>query len=278
MGAMKNLALLCFIIFAVALPVFEAEAKSRVDILPRKIVLDDRARSADITIMNLGESTGTIRLSLLSYRQDEKGIYQILETPLNPAFDPETAVRYSPKQFTLPPGGRQKIRLSIQRPADLPDGEYRFHVKAISYETKEALEGKPVPSRGKTLAVDMNLAVAIPVIVRKGVLTTGAKLENIRLLGPSESEYNKPALQFDIIRTGTAGVLGTAQAFWQPAGGGEPVKIGIVSNVNVFSEVPKRTMIMPLTNGVPSGSGSIRLVYTNDFGDKGVLDEVVLQQ
>jgi hypothetical protein len=250
-------------------------AGTRVDVLPRKIVLDDKVRSADVTIMNLGEKTGTVRMELISYSQDGTGTYKILDAPLNPLFDPQKVVRFSPRQFTLPPGGRQKIRLSIQRPADLPDGEYRFHVKATSYDSQESLEGKPVPTKGKSIGVAMNIAVAIPVVVRKGALTTGAKMENISLLAASENEYNKPALKFDILRTGQAGTMGVVTAFWDAAGQ-EPVEIGRVSNVNIFSEVPKRTMILPLKE-IPKGSGNIRVVYTNDFGDKGVFDEVALQ-
>lgn len=250
-------------------------AGTRVDILPRKIVVEDRARSADITIMNLGQTTGTVRLSIISYKQDETGTYKILEAPLDPKFNPETAVRFSPKQFTLPPGGRQKVRLSIQRPADLPDGEYRFHVKAVSYDTNEAMLGKPTPTNGNALSIDINVAVAIPVIVHKGQLTTGAKIQNVSILSPMQNEFKKPTLKLDIVRTGQAGTMGTVKAFWV-AQGKQPVQIGIVSNMNIFSEVQKRTLLVPLSE-IPQGGGSIRVVYTNDFGDKGVFDEVVLQ-
>lgn len=270
----RVLSVFFFLCFAFAAT--SSYAGTRVDILPRKIVVDDKARSADVTIMNLGQTTGTVRLSLISYSQDETGTYKALDAPLNAAFNPDTAVRFSPKQFTLPPGGRQKVRLSIQRPANLPDGEYRFHVKAVSYDSKEALLGKPTPSKGNTLSLDVNIAVAIPVVVRKGTLTTGAKIENVSILSPMQNEYQKPALKFDLVRTGQAGTMGNVRAFWDSPGK-EPMQIGTVSNVNIFSEVPKRTMVVPLSE-IPKGNGSIRLVYTNDYGDKGVFDEAVLQQ
>ena len=256
---------------------FLSPAEARVDILPKKIVLDDKVRSTDITLMNLGDKTGTIRLSIISYRQDESGTYQLLDAPLNPAFDPEKNVRFSPRQFTLPPGGRQKIRLSVQRPADLPDGEYRFHVKAISYDTANPLGNSSSAERGSNLAIDMNIAVAIPVIVRKGDLTSTARIENIGLLGPSENQYGSPALTFDIARTGTAGTLGTIHAFWEPAGSSESLKIAGVGNVNVFGEIPKRTMVIPLHQTI-MGAGKIRIRYTSDQGDKGVIDEVVVER
>jgi len=272
--AMKTIISALFLSFALALIPIAAEA--RVDILPRKILIEDRQRSADITIMNLGDETETMRLSLISYRQKEDGTYETLETPLNPAFDPATAVRFSPRQFTLPPNGRQKIRLSIQRPADLPDGEYRFHVKAVSYDNPvEAQSGIRTPKRGNSLALEMNIAVVIPVIVRKGDLTSTAKIENVTLLAPSENEYGKPALKYDIVRTGTGGVMGTLLAFHETPGQ-EPAQIAITSNLNVFSELDRRTVIVPMEKA--PAAGNIRLRYTSDYGDKGVIDEVVIQR
>lgn len=263
-------------ILSLAILLAPTAAEARIDILPRKILIDDRARSADVTIMNLGDKTGTIRLSIIAYQQLENGTYKELDKPLNPAFDPATTVRFSPRQFTLPPNGRQKIRLSIQRPANLPDGEYRFHIKAVSYDTEEeATKEKRNPVKGNTLALRMNLAVAIPVIVRKGNLTTTAKIENVTLLGASQNQYGLPALQYDIVRTGTGGTMGSMEAFLE-ASGQEPIKIASNTNVNVFSEAKKRTVITPL-KGMPP-AGNIRLRYTNEFGDKGVIDEVVLQR
>lgn len=263
-------------ILCIAILLAPNAAEARIDILPRKILIDDRTRSGDITIMNLGDKVGTIRLSIIAYQQLENGAYKELDAPLSPAFDPATAVRFSPRQFTLPPNGRQKIRLSIQRPAELPDGEYRFHVKAVSYDTEEeAISGKRAPVKGKTLALKMNIAVAVPVIVRKGNLTSTAKIENITLLGPSENQYGKPALRYDIVRTGNSGTMGVVEAFVD-APGKDPVKIGTTSNMNVFSEIKKRNVLMPLST-LPS-AGNIRLRYTNEFGDKGIIDEVVLQR
>lgn len=246
---------------------------ARVDILPRKILLEDRQRSAEITILNLGQEKSYVRLTLISYRQKEDGLYEEIETPLNPAFDPEKAVRYSPKQFTLPPGGRQKIRLALSDIANLPDGEYRFHVKAISFDEDE-FSVRRQAERGSSVTLKMNVAVVIPVVVRKGQLEGGAKIENVGYLSSSQSSQGQPALTMDLVRKGAFGAMGTLKAFQTVAG--EEKEIGTMSNVNIFSEVARRKVEMPL-NTEPS-PGPIRLVYINEFGDKGVLDEINLQR
>lgn len=259
---------LAFVLFAVCFAPLSAQA-ARIDMLPRKILIDDRQRSADITILNLGDKPNFVRITLLSYKQKQDGTYEEISVPLNPAFDPERDVRISPKQFTLPAGGRQKVRLSIQKPADLPDGEYRVHVKAISFDEEDS-SVRRTPSQSASVMMKMNVAVVIPVVFRKGQLTGGAKIGNISFVPASQAQQGQPALKFDVVRTGVAGVMGTMRAYQGDK------EIGIMSNLNVFSEAPKRVVEMPL-NAVPA-AGPIRLVYTNDFGDKGVIDEIVTQK
>lgn len=259
-----------FVLAFFVLSPFQAYA-ARVDILPRKIVINDRQRSADITLLNLSDKPSVVRISLLSYAQGENGDYKELNGPLNPAFDPEKVVRISPKQFTLPAGGRQKVRLSIQRPADLPDGEYRFHVKALSYD-EEDYSVRRAPVKGSTAVIKTNIAVAVPVVVRKGELTSGAKLGNISYLTAEQSGTGQPAFKIDVTRTGTSGTMGTLHAYSSVGG---PKEIGVLNNVNVFSEIKTRTVIMPLKE-VPAGS--IKIMYQNDYDNKEVFDEVVVEK
>lgn len=259
-------------LLAILLCFFAAEASAaRIDMLPRKIVIEDRQRSSDLTLMNLGDKPSVVRMELVSYRQEPDGSYKKLEAPLNAAFDPATVVRFSPRQFTLPPGGRQKVRISIQKPANLPEGEYRFHIKATSFDEGDSIRRQPV--KGSSMAIKTNLSVAIPVVVRNGALTSGAKLGNVSFVSAGEPGQKRPGLRLDITRTGAAGVLGTLTAYSEV--GGEMKEIGKANNLNVFSEVQTRTFVLPL-NEVPQGA--IRLRYTDDFGNKGLLDELVLQK
>lgn len=270
MVAMKQIVFALISAFLILSPL-EAHA-SRVDILPRKIVLDDRQRSTEITLLNLGDKPTVVRISLISYEQRPTGEYKELDGPLNAAFDPEQLVRISPRQFSLPAGGRQKVRLSVQRPAELPDGEYRFHVKALSFDEEDYSVRRAPTARGSTAVIKTNIGVAVPVIVRKGALTESAKLGNITYLPPEQSENKRPSLKVDVARTGTAGTIGTLRAY---SNSGGPREIGILNNVNVFSEIESRTVVVPLKE-VPTGS--IRLRYEKDHGDKGVLDEVVVEK
>jgi len=196
-----------------ALDSYAQSSGGRVDITPQRVVLGPRDRSGEITLLNLGDAPGTIRVSVLNYKQDENGIYETLEHPLNPAFAPEQILRLSPRQFTLPAGGRQTVRFSIRKPADLPEGEYRFHIQAI--RLMESGPPKPLPKGEKGAGMIPNFGAAIPVIIRHGQTSAQATLSDLQYVAMDE-KTGKAAIKMDIHRTGNAGILGRAEAMWIP--------------------------------------------------------------
>lgn len=247
------------LLFLLATFVCLAVAEARVDITPRRVILNPRDRAGEFTLLNMGDKEGTIRVAIINYSQDENGVYKILEGPLNPAFDPEALIRLSPRQFTIAPEGRQKVRFSVRKPADLPDGEYRFHLIA----TQLADQGPPTPELAageKKINVSTNVGAAIPVIVRHGAVEASATLSN-----PVYTESNKdgrPELKVDINRSGNASTIGTIRIYWSPAGG-ESQEIGYATNINVFNEITLRHVTIQLKDKA-AGSGTFRVVYIND--------------
>lgn len=232
-------------------------AQNRVDITPRRVILEPRERAGEFTLLNLSQEPGTYKIEIVHNRQDDRGTYTKLDGPLNPVFDPATILRLSPRQFTLPPEGRQKVRFSIRKPADLPDGEYRFHIQT----TRMAEFGPPEQAdKGSKVGMTMNIGTSIPIIVRHGNVEAGASLSDLQLI--ESNAEGKPELHFTIHRSGNASTIGTALIFWTPQGGAD-TKIGHLSNLNVFTENSKRFVIAPLS-AQPQGPGTLRVVYQND--------------
>lgn len=263
-----------FLLSFMSIITFSNSVQARIDIVPRKIIIENRERSGDLTILNLTNEVSTFRMDIVSFRQNENGIYEELEAPLNPAFDPASIVRFSPRQFTLKGGGRQKVRLSIRKPANLPDGEYRFHIKALRL-------AQPDPNLPNGVYLHANIGVTIPVVVRNGDTSVQARISDVKLVGPSKTEKNRPELHLQINRQGTESAIGTLAVFWKPQGSSER-KIGNIGNMNVFTDVDKRFVQIPLTE-MPYGKGTITVRYLKDSdktdSDKGeVYDEVSLQR
>ena len=211
-------------------------------------------------------------MELVSFKQNEAGLYEELDTPLNSAFDPSKIVRFSPRQFTLNKGGRQKVRLSLRKPANLPEGEYRFHIKATRLaqpENKNLDDG---------VYMHANIGVTIPVIVRHGDAQVSADVSNIKIIPPSQTIRKRPEAHVTINRKGNKSAIGKLEVYWKENGQKEK-KIGNVGHLNVFTDVEKRHVTNPLTE-MPNGHGSLTVRYTKDSGrDKGELyDEEVLMR
>lgn len=246
-------------------------AHARIDIVPQKIVIDPRERGGEFTILNLYDVKGTFRIELLNFEQNENGIYKELEGPLNPNFDPEKIVRFSPRQFSIEPGGRQKVRLSLRKPADLPEGEYRFHAKAIRLTQDDERK-----NTDGTVQVIMNMGITIPVIVRHGQAASEAKISNPQLVPAPQTKNTQPELQLDILREGNASAIGKIEVFWH-AQGKSNKKIGLVSNANVFTEINKRHFKIPLGE-MPTGNGNLLIRYSDEVNKGKIIDEVTIQR
>ena len=256
-------------LFAITLLAIPA-AHARVDILPRKIVIEPRERGAELTVLNLYDQPSLYRVSLLNYRQNEDGSYETLDHPLSEAFDPAKTIRFSPKQFTVEPGGRQKIRLSLRKPANLPEGEYRFHLLATRFPTKD---NQPENTKGIQLNMTMNVGVAIPIVVRHGQLSVEAAIDSAQILPPSQTKRNRPELLTTISRTGNSSAVGKLTIMLETPGQSAR-KIGYIDNMNIFTELDRRTIAVPLSE-LPTPQDSVKIIYKDDNGN--IFDEKTIQ-
>lgn len=254
----RTFAIVALIAVILTIGISQTFAKGRIDISPRRIVMEPRDRNSEFTLINMSDEEGTFRVKIIYYKQDENGAYTKLEAPLNPAFDAEQIIRLSPRQFTLAPNGRQKVRFSIRKPADLADGEYRFHLLA----TRMSDYGPPAPvgEGEKIVGVNMNVSTAIPVIVRHGNVSVKATLSDATYIAANKD--GKPEVKVTINREGNVSTVGAIKLFWTPAGG-STVEAGQVTNMNVFPEISKRFATIPLQAPL-QGSGSLQIVYINE--------------
>jgi P pilus assembly chaperone PapD len=250
---------------------FVFPAQARIDIVPQKILIENRERNGELTVLNLMNVPGTFRLKIENFQQDENGVYQDIKKPLHSNFDPQKIVRFSPRQFIIEPGGRQKIRLSLRKPGDLPEGEYRFHIKAIRVIHDEDRRS----ANSSAVNITANIGVTIPVVVRHGNISATASISDTKLVRAVHSRTEKPELHLNIARTGNSSTLGMLEVLWQPAGQ-KARRIGRITNMNIFTDINKRFVQMPLYE-MPSGKGSLSIRYVDTINKGQVFDEVTMQ-
>lgn len=242
---------------------------------PTRVVLQGRERSAQVTLSNQGSAAAVYRISLIAMAMDENGNLEEVEPGAEGVQTAEKLIRYAPRQITIPPGGAQVVRLSVRKPAGLPEGEYRSHM---------FFRAVPDESAGRNVADETDLqenelriqlipiyGVTIPVIVRHGDLAVDVALKDVALL-PAEGDV--PArIAVNMAREGSSSAFGDLMATYTPAGGGEPIVVSQANRVAVYTPITDRSMVMPLQvpDGVTMGQGTLKVEYRQTPKDGGQL-------
>jgi hypothetical protein len=241
-------------------------ARADLLIMPIRTVFTDRDRMKTLTVVNTANKAATFRLSFYYQRQTADGSYINQEnTPLDPKYDIAKMITFSPRQVNMAPNASQVVRLSLRGAADLPDGEYRVHLKLqrLSGGVQQAPVKQP---NGITTQLTINVGFSVPIIIRKGKNDATATISEPKLLPPPEGR-NLPMMSFFLDRKGKYSTLGKVDIFWTPKGGQEK-QVGVLNDVNVFAETPRRQVMVSLNESNISG-GTFRIVYAGDDADKG---------
>jgi len=248
-----------------------AVAGANLMVTPSRVVFEDRTRTAQVTLLNTGDETGTFRISFIRQQMTETGQFVEVE-PGEEGFYADPMVRFSPRQISLPPGQPQIIRLMLRKPRDLAQGEYRSHMlfQSIPQGSKSSLESALRSDRqGISVEIIPIVGISIPIIVRHGKLEGSIRLENPRLTQASE-ENPTPHIELEMHRSGNRSIYGDFRAIFTPQGGGGPVTIGLVNGVAVYTPNTIRRFSIPLS--IPQGTelkgGELRILYLESGKDE----------
>lgn len=246
-------------------------ATAQTMIMPLRVTFEGRDRMQEITLFNpSSRASVTYKLNWLSRKLQEDGNFSRSDGLLDPIFDPETALIFSPRQVTLPPSGKQKLRISLRKPADLPDGEYRAHLnlQRVSAQEKRDVKLGRGQQEGVSVQMNMNFGVAIPVIVRQGTYDTTATVTQPEFL-PAEGK-KKPRVGFFINRTGKYSANGNLKVYWQKPDGKEEL-IALRNSVKVYHEVNRLRVEIPLKDGYTQiAGGKVRILFEGADPDEGI--------
>lgn len=246
-----------------------AQALGDLTITPWRVVFQSRDRSASVELLNTSNSVHTYRIGWTLLKATKEGRYEQIPYDRNKDKDPHSVPNMlivSPRQVAIEPHGDQIVRLSLRRPPDLPPGEYRAHLMFIRM-ADERPEAQDPHAKTISMSIKVNLGFSIPVIVRQG--------EDKALKVSLQSPKLKPGiggavLDVDLHRdAGTFSSYGTVSAYWKPPKGSE-VKIGELSNIALYPEVPTRHLVIPLLKKYNIVGGFIRIAYTGNLEADGI--------
>jgi hypothetical protein len=230
---------------------------------PTRIVLENGQRYITVIVRNNGESTGRYKIGMVDASMDENGGIKMLEDGKKDEFSAIDMVSISPSTMTLNPDEFQNVRLLIKNKGDLPDGEYRSHLKVMITESDLTSEGKKQePIKGTGISVKMRTTTIIPVIIRKGQTSYNVTIDDAKLVTGGGEDKQQPEVKVGMSFSGNRSVLGDIKVT-HLASDGKETQVAFLQGVAIYRNVAKRTQVVPLKvpEGVNVHSGRLRVDF-----------------
>ena len=183
------------------------EPADAVTVTPAALFIDHRTRSASLSLHNPGLTAEEIEITFaFGYAQsDADGRVQVVFLDSVPGHEPSAVpfLRAFPRRLRLEPGQRQLVRVLVQPPADLPDGEYWARVMVASTGGQPPIEQRTGEVR---LQLEVRTVFAVALNYRHGTVATGLEIADARV----ERADSTVDLLLDMERQGNAAFLGRA--------------------------------------------------------------------
>ncbi|MEN8169273.1 MAG: molecular chaperone [Pseudomonadota bacterium] len=248
-----------------------ALAGANLMVTPSRIVFEDRTRTAQVTLLNTGDETGSFRIKFIRQQMTKNGQFVEVKADEKGMFS-DPMLRYSPRQISLPPGQSQVIRLMLRKPRNLEKGEYRSHLlfQSIPKSSKSGLESAiKSEQKGITVEIVPVVGISIPAIVRHGKLESSLTLDNARII-PADDANPTARISVDMNRSGNQSVYGDFRAIFTPSDGGAPMTIALVNGVAVYTPNALRKFSIPLRipQGITLENGNVRVIFLESGKDE----------
>lgn len=244
-------------------------------ISPLRIVMEGRDRSTHVTLLNTGNAKNTYRLEWVQLEQAEYlgGYQETLEKTKDDTHLKDFTV-FTPRQITLLPDEKQVVRLGVRRPADLPDGEYKSHLKfgIVASEVVNKGPAKELTDDEISVAARVLSSYSIPAVYRVGEYDCTVSIGEITISAHENS--GNMVVTVPVIHEGIHGAIGQTEVYHTPNGGDE-VLLKAIGNTNLFPEATQRNVkIATDVKGV--SPGTFKIVFKKAEGD--LSDHVILAE
>lgn len=265
LGGMAGL-LLVLVLPSVALPV---------TVSPMAVYISERSRTGTLTLFNNGTRPEEIELNFaFGYaRSDSMGNVRVEFMDSVPPEEPSLVpyLRAFPQRIQLAPGQRQIVRLLVNPPADLPEGEYWGRVLVNSIGGQAPVEQSLGDVR---VNLQIKTVIAVAVNYRHGRVATSVREHAAR----AELAGETAQLFLDLEREGNAAYLGRVRAELLDTRGA--VITRVTEDVAIYRRILWRVdMPLPAELGDRTPAAIRYVVETErpDEADEDILDAEPLQ-
>lgn len=256
-----------FLICVLVIGVFSSiQAHADLLITPTRVVLNEGDRYATLTLVNPGDKPQTYEMGWRYFKMQEEGdTYKPTDKSVT-EFDLTKYIMFTPRRVTLAPGAKQKIRLRLSRPDNIPPGDYRGHFEFAG--VKEPEPQVSLAKNAKKASVSINVGYTIPVVLRVGQPDVKITIDRVKF------ERNKVNGRLDayvpLLRSGGPyGAMGYLYLIHVTSDGKEEV-VGEIGNAHIFPEVNRRVVQVPLTKDISGGKLKV-VLYNFDTNNRFIL-------
>ena len=231
-------------------------------VAPTRILFEGRERTAQVVLVNRGDSEHSYSIAFKEYRMASDGSMETIdeETVDNRFASPY--IRFTPRRVVLKPGQNQMVRMMLRKPSDLSPGEYRSHLSFSVIPDATEAGSRENDEKGISIQLIPVYGVTIPVIARQGDLHADVRFEELELRQAVQAEAQE--LAFIVHREGSQSVFGDVEVEWK-APGQKPVIVGTLNSVAVYTSTNSRKAAVRLTppDGVAFQGGELVVRYRN---------------
>ena len=225
-----------------------AKADAVLFIFPTVIIFEGNQRSAEVTVTNRGDQTGTFEMSWADMKMRPEG--GVIQNEGQSPWSLQPYVRYSPRRVMLAPAESQIVKIGLRRGQNVPEGEYYSHFRVLTLNSEDPSAGEAdVDDSAVQSGVVINArpAIAIPIIWRNSRATSSASIESVRI----DQGANK--LTVAVRRNGQLSVRGYLHVF-ETAPDGNRRFLAEPAPLIIYPSLESRTVAIELNDGVNAGS------------------------
>ena len=231
------------------------------------ILFEKNIKNDSIRVYNQENIKKNYLISLVNYAIKEDGTYERLETTNE--FSANDLLSYTPKSLTIDPLGFQIVRIQRKNTIDIPDGDYISFIMVQEVQDPEEKVVNPSKEKEQSNGIGVKIvplfSISFPIVVRKGSSNSQIEITDASIV------YKKNDLYLDVLlfRSGTTSSRGGVNVKF-----GKQI-IGQVKGVNIFSNINKRTVSIPLIRSTtlesilaPNKGNVLTLEYIDEASGK----------
>jgi P pilus assembly chaperone PapD len=248
---LKQLALSLGCFSLVGIPLGASLVRAQVGISPMIIELQENGGQAQASINVINNTASAFRARVyaepFTYDRD-KGFNTIAEHPQSLV----PYLKFSPRELNVPAGVTRRVRLNVQLPPSLPEGEYRTAVFTENLQQQQQTDKKGV-------VTTITTRIGVTLFVRKGELNP--KLEI------TTADWNAAQNQILLTMNNAGKASAYPEVNWTLTQGGKTLKTGKVNPTGIVPSGQRAVKINIPKAELDLKSGSYQISGNLTWGD-----------